>query len=233
MRGNICHFVYWVVVLVLVTHIRYRDQGLTPEIPEDCPEKLAQLMKMCWNKNPNQRPVSSLSLSLSLSLSQSQSPQFVFMFWFAKLTLTLTLTLKHILKRNEMSLSFSISVFSVLIVVFLDLKHALLKLKELWNDLSNVATTMKWIDINFQTNRKWTTKMWKMSPTKQSFCLEPLTNQWNHNLWIVAWFYLFCSCHPLSHFLSLLNLWSINIIIKLYLFQDLKKFDAFLTSLVK
>jgi hypothetical protein len=35
---------------------------LTPEIPEDCPEKLAQLMKMCWNKDPNQRPVSSLSL---------------------------------------------------------------------------------------------------------------------------------------------------------------------------
>jgi hypothetical protein len=53
--------------------MQYRDEGLTPEIPRECPEKLAQLMKMCWNKDPNQRPVSSLSQSQS-----SQSSQIVF-----------------------------------------------------------------------------------------------------------------------------------------------------------
>jgi hypothetical protein len=29
--------------------MRYRDEGLTPEIPRECPEKFAQLMKMCKN----------------------------------------------------------------------------------------------------------------------------------------------------------------------------------------
>jgi hypothetical protein len=41
----------------------YRDKYLTPEIPEDCPEKLRELMQMCWKKEPQQRPVSSLSSS--------------------------------------------------------------------------------------------------------------------------------------------------------------------------
>jgi hypothetical protein len=35
---------------------------LTPKIPDDCPPLLAEIMKMCWNKDPNQRPVSFLSL---------------------------------------------------------------------------------------------------------------------------------------------------------------------------
>jgi hypothetical protein len=35
---------------------RIRDEGLTPKIPEDCPQKLRQLMKMCWKKNPERRP---------------------------------------------------------------------------------------------------------------------------------------------------------------------------------
>jgi hypothetical protein len=39
----------------------YRDKGLTPEIPSNCPQKLAELMKMCWKKEPQQRPVSFLS----------------------------------------------------------------------------------------------------------------------------------------------------------------------------
>jgi hypothetical protein len=37
---------------------------LAPTIPSNCPEKLCQLMKMCWMKQPEQRPVS-LPLSLS------------------------------------------------------------------------------------------------------------------------------------------------------------------------
>jgi hypothetical protein len=41
---------------------KYRDEGLTPKIPDDCPPLLAETMRMCWNKNHNQRPVSFLSL---------------------------------------------------------------------------------------------------------------------------------------------------------------------------
>jgi len=33
-----------------------RDQGLTPEIPRKCPQKLRQVMEMCWKKQPQQRP---------------------------------------------------------------------------------------------------------------------------------------------------------------------------------
>jgi hypothetical protein len=39
-----------------------RDKGLTPEIPSNCPQKLVELMQMCWKKQPQQRPVSSLFL---------------------------------------------------------------------------------------------------------------------------------------------------------------------------
>jgi hypothetical protein len=35
------------------------DRGLTPKIPENCPPKLREVMQMCWNQDPNQRPVSS------------------------------------------------------------------------------------------------------------------------------------------------------------------------------
>jgi hypothetical protein len=37
----------------------FSDQGLTPEIPEDCPPLLRELMEKCWKKDPEQRPVSS------------------------------------------------------------------------------------------------------------------------------------------------------------------------------
>jgi len=35
-----------------------RDKGLVPVIPNYCPQKLQQLMQMCWNRQPAQRPVS-------------------------------------------------------------------------------------------------------------------------------------------------------------------------------
>jgi hypothetical protein len=38
-------------VLVLI-----RDNAMTPPIPSDCPQKLRELMQMCWKKNPEQRP---------------------------------------------------------------------------------------------------------------------------------------------------------------------------------
>jgi hypothetical protein len=40
--------------------VEYRDEGLTPEIPSNCPQKLVELMQMCWKKQPQQRPVSFL-----------------------------------------------------------------------------------------------------------------------------------------------------------------------------
>jgi hypothetical protein len=79
---------------------------------------------MCWNKDPNQRPVSSLSQSLlNLSISSfSQSFNLnllkLCLFWFVKLKLTLTLT--HIEEKWNESLSFI--QFSQFIVVFFDLK---------------------------------------------------------------------------------------------------------------
>jgi len=42
-----------------------RDQYLTPKIPSNCHQKLRQLMEMCWNRQPEQRPVSSNILSPS------------------------------------------------------------------------------------------------------------------------------------------------------------------------
>jgi hypothetical protein len=45
-----------------------RDEGLTPEIPSNCPQKLVELMQMCWKKQPQQRPVSSLFSLLFVSL---------------------------------------------------------------------------------------------------------------------------------------------------------------------
>jgi serine/threonine protein kinase len=37
-----------------------RDRGLAPKIPDNCPPLLRQLMEMCWQKEPEQRPVSFL-----------------------------------------------------------------------------------------------------------------------------------------------------------------------------
>jgi hypothetical protein len=45
--------------------VEYRDKGLTPEIPSNCPQKLVELMQMCWKKQPQQRPVSFLFVSVS------------------------------------------------------------------------------------------------------------------------------------------------------------------------
>jgi hypothetical protein len=36
--------------------ILIRDKVLTPEIPSDCPEKLRQVMQLCWQQDPKQRP---------------------------------------------------------------------------------------------------------------------------------------------------------------------------------
>jgi hypothetical protein len=60
----ICEYIYRTFTISIFDS-KYSDQGLTPEIPRGCPEKLAQLMRMCWNKDPNQRPVSPLSQSQS------------------------------------------------------------------------------------------------------------------------------------------------------------------------
>jgi hypothetical protein len=104
------HFdLFWTHTWHIYMHIN-RDQGLTPEIPRECSEKLAQLMKVCWNKDPNQRPVSSFLISISIF-----SNCVCFDLWNSNTHSQLTFTLK----RSEMS--FSLNFF--LIVVFLDLKH--------------------------------------------------------------------------------------------------------------
>jgi tyrosine-protein kinase Yes len=41
---------------ILLVGTKIRDEGLTPQIPNDCPEVLRQLMILCWKKEPEQRP---------------------------------------------------------------------------------------------------------------------------------------------------------------------------------
>jgi tyrosine-protein kinase Yes len=40
----------------LIFSFEYRDEGLTPKIPSNCPQELVELMQMCWKKDPQQRP---------------------------------------------------------------------------------------------------------------------------------------------------------------------------------
>jgi hypothetical protein len=49
---------FWLLVM-------FRNSGLRPEIPENCPKVFRQIMEQCWEMNPRLRPVSPLSLSLS------------------------------------------------------------------------------------------------------------------------------------------------------------------------
>jgi hypothetical protein len=119
-RENRYTFIFFISLNVLIvfysyfsdfmnTHIQttqYRDQGLTPEIPRECPAKLAQLMKMCWNKDPNQRPVSSLSIFFSISIFSNC------VFVLICETHTHTHTHTHS-ERSEMSLSLTHFLFSV------------------------------------------------------------------------------------------------------------------------
>jgi serine/threonine protein kinase len=41
---------------VLDVAVAIRDRGLTPTIPDNCPSLLREVMKMCWKKEPNERP---------------------------------------------------------------------------------------------------------------------------------------------------------------------------------
>jgi len=43
---------------VLDVGVAIRDRGLTPSIPDDCPLLLQDIMRLCWEKDPKQRPVS-------------------------------------------------------------------------------------------------------------------------------------------------------------------------------
>jgi len=44
------------IVNMLEIATAIRDNGLTPKIPDDSPPLLQQLMEMCWQKDPEQRP---------------------------------------------------------------------------------------------------------------------------------------------------------------------------------
>jgi len=41
---------------MLQAALMIRDQGKTPEIPEETPDFLRSIMKMCWLKEPSKRP---------------------------------------------------------------------------------------------------------------------------------------------------------------------------------
>jgi hypothetical protein len=66
-------------LLILIFHfIEYRDKGLTPEIPSNCPQKLVELMQMCWKKQPQQRPVSFLFVLLFFFCTQQTTQKIRF-----------------------------------------------------------------------------------------------------------------------------------------------------------
>jgi hypothetical protein len=60
--------------------VEYRDEGFTPEIPSNCPEKFVELMQMCWKKQPQQRPVSFLFVSVSSFLFYTNTNKSII--WF-------------------------------------------------------------------------------------------------------------------------------------------------------
>jgi hypothetical protein len=60
----------------------YRDKGLTPEIPSNCPQKLVELIQMCWKKQPQQRPVSFLFVFVFVSVSSFYNKPNKWMIWF-------------------------------------------------------------------------------------------------------------------------------------------------------
>jgi len=56
---------------VLEAALAIRDKGLTPNIPDDCPPLLRQVMELCWQKDPEQRPTMEAILGM---LSASRNP---------------------------------------------------------------------------------------------------------------------------------------------------------------
>jgi len=48
--------------------VKRSDEGLTPVIPNDCPQKLRELMQMCWKMQPEQRPVSNVQYIFVLAM---------------------------------------------------------------------------------------------------------------------------------------------------------------------
>jgi hypothetical protein len=56
--------IFWIEMWLC--YVEYRDEGLTPKIPKDCPQVLQEIMEMCWKKDPNQRPVSFILIILKV-----------------------------------------------------------------------------------------------------------------------------------------------------------------------
>jgi hypothetical protein len=49
----------------LMVGVKIRDEAFTPAIPDDCDPTLREVMQMCWQKNPEDRPVCLLSYCYS------------------------------------------------------------------------------------------------------------------------------------------------------------------------
>ena len=69
MSGSNILFLVWEIVTGLEPHededqlligARIRDEGYHPQIPNECDPALQRVMEMCWQKDPNARPVSLL-----------------------------------------------------------------------------------------------------------------------------------------------------------------------------
>jgi hypothetical protein len=44
------------------------NNGLRPEVPENCPKRIANLMRRCWHEDPNMRPPFDVVVSLLLKM---------------------------------------------------------------------------------------------------------------------------------------------------------------------
>jgi serine/threonine protein kinase len=74
---------------------RIRDEGLTPTIPKECPVVLRDVMQMCWNKDPEQRPTMEVVFDLlERALTEAEAIG-------EKERETITQTANSLLKRSE------------------------------------------------------------------------------------------------------------------------------------
>jgi serine/threonine protein kinase len=61
----------------LRTSVEIRESYITPDIPRDCPMRLRELMEMCWQKQPDQRPsFEAIVAILSNSVSHVSETQY-------------------------------------------------------------------------------------------------------------------------------------------------------------
>ena len=53
--GNFSENLYKLTIIFLVG-VEIRDNGITPAVPDNTPQWLLDLLKLCWSINPDDRP---------------------------------------------------------------------------------------------------------------------------------------------------------------------------------